>query len=98
MKRIGIAMIRLYRVLFAWMRVHGRRFYDFAGLEAFKAKFQPTRWEPVYAIAGGSRVTPRTLYAIAGAFGARSPLSLGAAALARAVAQEARWAATRRRP
>jgi phosphatidylglycerol lysyltransferase len=75
-----------------WARAHGRRFYNFAGLEAFKAKFRPERWEPVYAIACGRRFGARTLYAIAGAFGARSPLALAAATAGRAVGQEVRRA------
>jgi phosphatidylglycerol lysyltransferase len=81
------------RLAFQWVRAHGRRFYNFAGLEAFKAKFRPERWEPVYAIAGGRRFPARALYAIAAAFGARSPVTLVGAALARAVGAETRWAA-----
>lgn len=79
------------RLTLAWVRAHGRRFYDFGGLEAFKAKFRPARWEPVYAIGASRDFTPRYLHAIAGAFGARSPALFVAQAIGRAVRQEARW-------
>ena len=75
------------RLVLGWVRAHGRRFYNFDGLDAFKAKFQPEWWEPVYAIARtghGRTFPPRALWAIAGAFGGR------------AAAQEARWIAARR--
>jgi phosphatidylglycerol lysyltransferase len=63
----------LIRLLLAGVRRFGRRFYDFDGLESFKAKFQPDAWEPIYAIAGERRFALRSLYAIAGAFGGVSP-------------------------
>lgn len=79
----------------AWIRLalelaaaHGKRFYNFAGLEAFKSKFYPAGWEPVFAISSGRRFSPRALYAIAGAFASMSPLRLGATILARAVKDE----------
>jgi phosphatidylglycerol lysyltransferase len=85
------------RVVLGLARAHGRRFYDFDGLDAFKAKFRPERWEPVYAIVAGPRFTPRALYAVAGAFGATPPPVLVARALARAAGQELRWAMRRGR-
>ena len=69
------------RFFLHWIRAHGRRFYNFRGLEAFKASTQPTNWEPIFAIAPGRRFTPFTLRAIAGAFSDGSPERL----LARAV-------------
>ena len=42
----------------AYQIAHGRRFYNFRGLEAFKASLEPMRWEPVYAIAPAGRITP----------------------------------------
>jgi phosphatidylglycerol lysyltransferase len=87
------------RLALGLLRAHGRRFYNFDGLDAFKAKFLPERWEPVYAIAQSARAgtfPPRALWAIAGAFGARSPVTLAAHALLRALAQEGRWLAARR--
>ena len=85
---------RWTRLAFAWLRAHGRRFYNFDGLEAFKAKFQPERWEPVFALATSKAITPSTLWAIAGAFARGSPLVLGGRALLRAArAEVARLAA-----
>lgn len=83
------------------VRAHGRRFYNFDGLDTFKSKFMPERWDPVFAIARGTTFPPRALWAIAGAFGGRSPVTLLAHAAGRAVVQEGRWltarAAARRR-
>jgi phosphatidylglycerol lysyltransferase len=84
------------RLTLRWVRAHGRRFYNFDGLDAFKAKLQPEGWEPIYAIARERPFSPRTLYAIAAAFSGGSPLSLVARALLRAARQEARWARGRR--
>ena len=58
----------------AWMRAHGSRFYNFRGLEHFKAKFRPQAWEPVYAVVADPRLRPTALYAVMGAFTGRSPL------------------------
>jgi phosphatidylglycerol lysyltransferase len=79
------------RVLLGWVRAHGRRFYNFEGLDTFKAKFQPERWEPVYAIVNEHKFSPRTLYAIAAAFSGRSPISTILGALWRALRYELRW-------
>jgi phosphatidylglycerol lysyltransferase len=81
---------RWLRFTLAWLRAHGRRFYNFAGLETFKAKFQPDGWEPVFALAASGRITPATLYAIAGAFARGSPLLLCARGLWRALGAERR--------
>jgi len=82
----------------AWLKLalrltaaHGKRFYNFGGLERFKAKFQPDTWEPVYAIQRGSSVSPRALYAIARAFAQGPPIALVAKAIAKAAIQEMRW-------
>jgi phosphatidylglycerol lysyltransferase len=79
------------RVLLAWVRAHGRRFYNFEGLDAFKAKFQPERWEPVYAIANEPRFSPVMLYAIAAAFTHGRPVNAVTLALWRALCQEVEW-------
>jgi phosphatidylglycerol lysyltransferase len=76
------------RFVLQWVRLHGARFYNFAGLDAFKAKFNPDSWEPIYAIAEGPRFLPRDLYAIAGAFSGGTPIRLVARALAKAVREE----------
>lgn len=78
------------RVLLRWLRAHGRRFYNFRGLDAFKASLAPESWEPIYAIVPGTRVTPRALWAVAGAFGGGSPVGLLSRALVMAVQREAR--------
>jgi len=56
------------RLLLAWIRAHGQRFYNFSGLETFKGKFGPREWEPIYAISQESHFSPWTLYAVADAF------------------------------
>jgi phosphatidylglycerol lysyltransferase len=56
----------LTRALLTVARAHGRRFYNFAGLDAFKAKLQPDAWEPVYALSAERQTSLGTLYAIAG--------------------------------
>ena len=76
------------RMTLRWVRAHGRRFYNFGGLEAFKASLQPMRWEPVYAIAPEGRITPWMLRAVAGAFSHGAPELLVARALASAARDE----------
>ncbi len=76
------------RFALGWVRLHGRRFYNFAGLDRFKARLRPGRWDPVYAIAGEAPFPPAMLYAIAGAFSGGSPLLLAARGLVRAVVWE----------
>lgn len=83
--------------VFGWARAHGRRFYDFQGLEQFKAKFRPREWEPVFALCRGS-FSPRVLMAIAAAFAGGRPFRFVAGALGRALRQELRWAAALARP
>lgn len=76
---------------FRWLRLHGGRFYNFRGLEAFKAKFSPEAWEPIYAICNLPAFTPRALLAIAAVFGGRSPFLFTALALAKAAKMELFW-------
>lgn len=76
------------RAITGWMRAHGTRFYNFRGLEHFKAKFKPQDWEPVFAVASEHRIRPTTLYAVLGAFTSRSPLWAGGQAIASALASE----------
>ena len=76
------------RLLLHRLRAHGRRFYNFEGLEAFKAKLRPHAWEPIYAVIDGATVPPRALYAIASAFTAGHPLSATRRALAWAISRE----------
>lgn len=65
--------------------------YNFDGLEAFKAKLEPSSWEPIYAIAQEPRFSVGTLYAIADAFSDRSPASTVVRGMLKAVRQEWRW-------
>ena len=76
------------RFLLSWVRLHGARFYNFRGLDSFKAKFNPERWEQIYAISEGRPFPPRALYAIAGAFSGGNPIGLITIALVRALRAE----------
>ncbi|HXT51804.1 MAG TPA: DUF2156 domain-containing protein [Thermoanaerobaculia bacterium] len=76
------------RLLVRWARVHGRRFYNFRGLESFKAKLDPVEWEPVWLLADGPRIGPGLLWAVLGAFAGGRPSRFAARALARAAGQE----------
>ena len=81
----------------SWARAHGRRFYNFDGLDDFKSKFSPDRWEPIYAISTETSFSPKTLYAIAHAFTRGNPFWSLARGVGRAAAQEVRWLGGRRR-
>ncbi|MEO0558804.1 MAG: DUF2156 domain-containing protein [Bacteroidota bacterium] len=82
---------RVVRALLAWTRAHARRFYNFEGLERFKAKFRPEAWEPIRLYVDEPTVSLSTLYALADAFaGERTPIELVSQALASAARTEAR--------
>src|SRR5215475_1765420 len=83
------------RWLLSWAQAHGRRFYNFDGLDAFKTKFQPERWEPIFAIINAPRFSPTALYAIAEAFTKGSPIRAVAGAMLKAAQTEAGWLADR---
>ena len=55
-------------------RAHANRFYNFRGLERFRAKMHPAGWEKLYAISNEQRFSPQALYAIGGAFSGISPV------------------------
>jgi phosphatidylglycerol lysyltransferase len=78
-------------LIFRWLRLHGGRFYNFRGLEAFKSKFSPSSWEPIYAICNRPAFTPGMLLAIAAVFGGVSPFLFTALALGKAVKLELYW-------
>jgi phosphatidylglycerol lysyltransferase len=80
------------RLTLAWVRAHGGRFYNFDGLDAFKAKFRPEQWESIFALSNEPSLSPRTLYAVAAAFCAGRPEWTIARAVAHAVKEEARRA------
>lgn len=85
------------RTLAFWARAHGRRFYNFNGLEQFRTKMCPNYWEPIYAIANQPRFTFTALHAVARAFCDGSPEVALARAIARAAKQELRWTVDRLR-
>ena len=83
----------LVRIIFSWLRMHGRRFYNFEGLDTFKGKFRPSAWEPVYALVHNGHAL-RALIATGAAFGGMSAAPFVLRVLAHAAAQE--WRGVRR--
>lgn len=79
------------RLMTGWGRVHGRRFYNFEGLERFRTKLHPRRWEPVYAISNERPFSFATLRALGGAFSDGPPEVLLTRAAVRAAKQELAW-------
>jgi phosphatidylglycerol lysyltransferase len=75
----------------AWLRKHARRFYNFDGLDAFKSKLRPTRWEPVFAVSNEKKISPGTLYAILAAFSQNAPVKLMLGGLTKAFFTELKW-------
>lgn len=86
------------RAVLHGVRAHGRRFYNFRGLDAFKASLEPDDWEPIYAVSRSRGPTMRSLRAVAGVFGGGSPARLVARAAWMGLAHELhRGVATLRR-
>lgn len=79
------------KILLAWSRKHGQRFYNFDGLDAFKAKLRPDNWEAVFAISNEPRFSFFTLYAIASAFSQNQPVKLLLGGLWKALQMEFNW-------
>lgn len=79
------------RFLTSWMRAHGRRFYNFDGLDAFKSKFHPDYWEPIYVISREPAFSFKSLYSIAAAFTSEHPLLALSKGMLRAIRQELAW-------
>jgi len=79
------------RALLSWGRAHGKRFYNFEGLEAFRTKMEPEDWEPIYAISNERRFSPLTLHAVATAFCDGSPVAALLQAIGKAARQESKW-------
>ncbi len=76
------------RMLLRWLRAHGTRFYNFRGLEAFKASMVPDDWEPIHIITQGERFSPWSLRTAGGAFSGGSPELLVLRGLGVAVRRE----------
>lgn len=76
------------RGTFGWARAHGRRFYNFDGLDRFKAKLHPDAWLPVYAILNAPSPTPALMWGVLEAIVGGPPLRFLAAAGARALRSE----------
>jgi phosphatidylglycerol lysyltransferase len=71
-----------------WLRAHGRRFYNFEGLQRFKAKLGPAGWDPVYAIADESRISLRTMLGVSEAVVGGDLVRFGAKFLFHALSTE----------
>jgi phosphatidylglycerol lysyltransferase len=70
------------RTLMYIARAHANRFYNFRGLERFRAKMHPAFWEKIYAISNKRHFSPQALYAVGGAFSEISPVkAIGLAVL-----------------
>jgi phosphatidylglycerol lysyltransferase len=78
------------RILMYFARAHANRFYNFRGLERFRMKMEPDRWETIYAISNEPRFSVRSLYAMGGAFSGIAPWAAIAIGLVRAVRDELR--------
>lgn len=74
----------------AWALAHGRRFYNFQGLRAFKAKFQPETWTPLVVIVRDSEFRFRHLHAILRAFTHLPPVTAFCIGLGKALRTEFR--------
>jgi phosphatidylglycerol lysyltransferase len=77
------------------LRSHGHRFYNFEGLEAFKAKFGRADWAPVYAVLAPNTPLPRALLAITAAFAGEPLRRFLPRVLTRGLAHELRLARPR---
>jgi phosphatidylglycerol lysyltransferase len=78
------------RGLMSIARAHANRFYNFRGLERFRAKMNPADWEPLYAISNERRFSPQALYAVGGAFSGISPVRAIGLAVVKGAREELR--------
>jgi len=76
------------RMLMRFARLHANRFYNFRGLEHFRLKLAPARWDPIYAISNERRFSVRSLCAIGEAFAGTTPWRMLAIGAARALRHE----------
>lgn len=85
------------RAVSAWTAAHGKRFYNFEGLDRFKEKFHPDEYEPVRVYSRERRFRPATLYAVAEAFAGRAPWRPLLRATTWALREELRFSMGRKR-
>jgi phosphatidylglycerol lysyltransferase len=78
------------RVMMYFARAHANRFYNFRGLERFRVKMAPERWETIYAISNEPQFSVPSLYAMGGAFSGIPPWAAIAIGAAKAVGAEFR--------
>ena len=78
------------RVFLAWLRKHAQRFYNFDGLDAFKAKLRPECWEPIFSISNEREMSLSTLHAIGSSFSGGHTSGLVIGGLWKAVKTESR--------
>lgn len=83
------------RAMMYFARAHANRFYSFRGLEQFRLKMSPERWETIYAISNEPRFSLGTLYAVGGAFSGIPPWAAIMLGLGKAAGQELRFLFTR---
>jgi len=76
------------RTLMVIARAHANRFYNFRGLEHFRAKMHPGYWEKIYAISNERRFSFQALYAVGGAFSGISPVRAVGLAVAKGARTE----------
>ena len=81
---------RWLRMMMTFARAHANRFYNFQGLEQFRVKMAPERWETVYAISNEPRFSMRSLYAMGAAFSGIPPWAAVGLGVAKAVGEEVR--------
>jgi phosphatidylglycerol lysyltransferase len=78
------------RTLMFFARAHANRFYNFRGLEQFRAKMEPCRWDGVSFIVNQKRFSLSALYAVGAAFSGISPIRAIALGAIKGAAQEIR--------
>jgi phosphatidylglycerol lysyltransferase len=76
------------RALMQIARAHANRFYNFRGLERFRAKMHPAAWEKIYVISNEKRFSPQALYAVGGAFSGISPMRAVGLAVLKGIREE----------
>ncbi|HTU43552.1 MAG TPA: DUF2156 domain-containing protein [Bryobacteraceae bacterium] len=76
------------RAAMNFARAHANRFYNFRGLEQFRLKMLPDRWETIYAISNERSFSPRTLYSMGASFSSISPWLAIGIGLAKAIQRE----------